>query len=87
MSVRACAVSATLTELVSVSNLAATVFDDADAALDAVLGLAQSILGMGTVFVASADVEAGTRTIIAVREGAQGCGVAPGMVIPLHQTV
>jgi hypothetical protein len=76
-----------LTELASVSDLAATAFVDADAAIDAVLGLAQSMLGMGTVFVASADVAAGTQTIVAVREGAQGCGVQPGMEIPLHQTV
>jgi hypothetical protein len=74
-------------DLASVSNLAATVFADLTEALDAVLGLAQELLGMGTIFVASADQEAGVQKIIAVRVGAHGCGLAPGAEIPLHQAV
>ena len=75
------------TDLAAVSNLSATVFADATEALDAVLGLAQALLGMGTMFVAAADQAAGMQKIIAVREGARGCGIQPGQEIPLEQTV
>jgi len=79
--------SVTSSELTSVSNLVATVFADLTEAVEAVLGLAQDLLGMGTMFVASADQDNGVQRIIAVREGTQGCGIAPGTEIPLHQTV
>ena len=77
----------TSSDLTSVSDLVATVFIDLAEALGAVLGLAQDLLGMGTMFVASADQDNGVQRIIAVRGGARGCGIAPGTEIPLHQTV
>ena len=72
----------------SVSNLAVTAFSTTSEVLDAVLGLAQDILSMGTVFVGQADREAGVLKIVAVREGRRGLRYCrPALEVPLEETV
>jgi hypothetical protein len=71
----------------SVSHLAVTAFSTTAEVLDAVLGMAQEILSMGTVFVGQADREAGRFKIVAVREGERGCGLPAGIQVPLDETV
>jgi hypothetical protein len=71
----------------SVSNLAVTAFSTTAEVLDAVLGMGQQILSMGTVFVGQADREAGRFKIVAVREGERGCGLPEGIQVPLEETV
>jgi diguanylate cyclase (GGDEF)-like protein len=71
----------------SISDLAATAFATSSEVLDAVLSLAQELLGMGTVFIAETDRRAGRLSVVAVREGAAGCGIEPGLEIPFHETV
>jgi hypothetical protein len=70
-----------------VAELAATAFGSLDEAIDAVLTLARDILGMGTVFISSADREAGCLRIVAVREGENACGLESGTEVPFQDTV
>ena len=71
----------------SVSNLAVTAFRTTAEVLDAVLGLAQDILSMGTVFVSETDREAGVLKIVAVRNGISGCDLPQGLYVPLEEAV
>jgi hypothetical protein len=71
----------------SVSNLSVTAFRSTAEVIDAVLGMAQEILSMGTVFLGQANREAGYYHIIAVGEGVSGCSLPPDLRVPIEETV